>query len=56
MLETLNNSTDDQEIKKRLDEDGPKLGRGMGFPNMKYLDPDAHGMPILEKTLYKEYQ
>lgn len=28
----------------------------MGFPNMKYLDPDYKGQPIQEKTLYKEYQ
>lgn len=27
----------------------------MGFPNMKYLDPETHGAPIQEKTLYKEY-
>jgi hypothetical protein len=28
------------------DDDGPKIGRGMGFPNMKYMDPDSLGMPI----------
>jgi hypothetical protein len=38
------------------DTAGPKIGRGMGFPDMKYLDPDARGMPIQEKTLYKEFQ
>ena len=27
----------------------------MGFPDMKYLDPEAKGQPIQEKTLYKEY-
>ena len=28
----------------------------MGFPNMKYLDPETKGDPIMEKTMYKEYQ
>lgn len=28
----------------------------MGFPDMKYLDPEAKGQPIQEKTLYKQYQ
>ena len=32
------------------------MARNMGFPNMKYLDPDSHGAPIQEKTLYKEFQ
>ena len=27
----------------------------MGFPNMKYLDPDSKGAPIQEKTFYKQY-
>jgi hypothetical protein len=27
----------------------------MGFPNMKYLDPDSQGAPIQEKTFYKQY-
>jgi len=30
------------------------MGRNMGFPNMKYLDPDSHGAPIREETFYKE--
>ena len=37
-------------------DEGPKMARNMGFPNMKYLDPDAQGPPIQEKTLYKEFQ
>lgn len=37
-------------------DDGPKMARNMGFPNMKYLDPDAQGPPVQEKTLYKEFQ
>ena len=36
--------------------DGPNAARNMGFPNMKYLDPDAKGAPIQERTLYKEYK
>lgn len=36
--------------------EGPNAARNMGFPDMKYLDPDAKGDPIQEKTLYKEYQ
>ena len=28
----------------------------MGFPDMKYMDPDALGPPVIEKTFYKEYQ
>lgn len=32
------------------------MARNMGFPNMKYLDPDAQGPPVQEKTLYKEFQ
>jgi len=36
-------------------DEGPKMARNMGFPNMKYLDPDALGPPIQEKTLYKEF-
>lgn len=28
----------------------------MGFPNMKYLDPETQGLPIKEQTFYKEYQ
>ena len=27
-------------------DEGPKLGRGMGFPDMKYLDPDVEGPPF----------
>lgn len=30
--------------------------RGMGFPNMKHLDPDAVGPPVQSITLYKEYE
>ena len=30
--------------------------RGMGFPNMKYLDPDVHGAPVANQTMYKEFQ
>lgn len=37
-------------------DDGPKMARNMGFPDMKYLDPDAQGPPIQERTLYKEFQ
>ncbi len=36
-------------------DDGPKMGRNMGFPDMRYLDPDAQGPPVIEKTFYKEY-
>jgi len=32
------------------------MGRNMGFPNMKYLDPETHGPPVKEETFYKEYQ
>ena len=32
---------------------GPQMGRNMGFPNMKYLDPDQHGPPVKEETFYK---
>jgi len=39
-----------------INDTQPKPARNMGFPNMKYLDPDAKGAPIQEKTLYKEYQ
>ena len=28
----------------------------MGFPNFKYLDPDYHGPPVMEKTFFKEYK
>ena len=40
----------------RENADGPNPARNMGFPNMKYLDADAVGAPIQEKTLYKEFQ
>ena len=40
----------------RANADGPNPARNMGFPNMKYLDPDAVGAPIQEKTLYKEFE
>lgn len=30
--------------------------RQMGFPNMKYLDPETQGAPLVEKTFYKEYK
>jgi hypothetical protein len=33
--------------------DQPKAARNMGFPDMRYLDPEAKGQPIQEKTLYK---
>ena len=61
----LNNSLDLKDVNRvehhadrgvRDADDGPKMGRNMGFPNMKYLDPDAQGPPIQEKTLYKEFQ
>lgn len=61
----LNNSLDLQEgnlVKHNADvrvrdmNDGPKMARNMGFPNMKYLDPDVCGPPIQEKTLYKAFQ
>lgn len=61
----LNNSLDlkdanrvrrDADIRVRDADDGPKMARNMGFPNMKYLDPDTLGAPIQEKTLYKEFQ
>ena len=38
-----------------FNNDQPKAARNMGFPDMKYLDPDYKGQPIQEKTLYKEY-
>jgi hypothetical protein len=34
-------------------DDGPNMARGMGFPDMKYLDPESHGAPIQNQTLYK---
>ena len=61
----LNNSLDlkdakrvvhDADVRTMNADDGPKMARNMGFPNMKYLDPDALGPPIQEKTLYKEFQ
>ena len=39
-----------------IGDEGPKFGRNMGFPDMKYMDTDAQGPPVIEKTLYKEYQ
>ena len=45
----------DRDIRGMNNDDGPKMGRGMGFPDMKYLDPETQGDPIQEKTLYKEY-
>lgn len=39
-----------------MENSGPKEARNMGFPDMKYLDPDQHGAPIKEETFYKEYQ
>ena len=30
--------------------------RNMGFPNMNYLDPDAHGPPVQDQTFYKDYE
>ena len=50
------NTDEDMATMDGARETGPKMGRGMGFPDMKYLDPDAHGMPVMEKTLYKEFQ
>ena len=33
------------------------MGRNMGFPNMKYLDPDIQGVPVRQdQTFYKEFQ
>ena len=46
---SVNMNTDDQEDLKTMDgarDTGPKMGRGMGFPDMKYLDPESHGLPI----------
>lgn len=31
----------------KFKDDGPKMARNMGFPNMKYLDPESHGPPII---------
>ena len=28
----------------------------MGFPNMNYLDPDAHGPPLQTQTYYRNYE
>ena len=36
-----------------FNNDQPKAARNMGFPDMRYLDPEAKGQPIQEKTLYK---
>ena len=55
-LKDANRVTHDADIRVRDADDGPKMARNMGFPNMKYLDPDAQGPPIQEKTLYKEFQ
>ena len=35
--------------------DAKSMIRGMGFPNMKHLDPEATGPPV-QMTLYKEYE
>lgn len=45
----------DRDMMQMGGDDGPKMARNMGFPDMKYLDPETHGDPIQEKTLYKEY-
>ena len=29
--------------------------RGMGFPNMNYLDPDANGPPLQLQTYYRNF-
>ena len=34
-------------------DDGPKAGRYMGFPNFKYLDSDVEGPPVPNKTIFK---
>jgi len=41
-------------VQKRHNDEGPKMARNMGFPDMKYLDPEQHGPPIKEETFYKE--
>lgn len=28
----------------------------MGFPDMKYLDPEVQGKPIDDKTYYKQFR
>ena len=38
----INNS----DIRMAEADNGPKMARNMGFPNMKYLDPETHGDPI----------
>ena len=30
--------------------------RGMGFPNMNYMNPEAVGAPVQPPTLYKNFQ
>ena len=30
--------------------------RGMGFPNMNYLDPDANGPPLQQQSYYRNYE
>ena len=38
-------------------DNGPKMGRNMGFPDMKYLDPETQGAPLRQdQTFYKEFQ
>jgi hypothetical protein len=32
--------------KGMMNDNGPNPARGMGFPDMKYLDPETHGAPI----------
>lgn len=36
----------DSDIRMAEADNGPKMARNMGFPNMKYLDPETHGDPI----------
>lgn len=54
-LNTQLSFLNDQNFNNQKDKNGPNAARNMGFPNMKYLDPDSKGDPIQEKTFYKQY-
>lgn len=51
--QSIDRPMDNFKFKKELGD--PLMGRNMGFPNMKYLDPETHGPNVRENTLYKQF-
>ena len=47
---------DEEDEENELHEGDPKPGRLMGFPDMRYMDPEAVGVPVQSNiTFYKKY-